>query len=176
MSDLARGTTLSATQLLTNTVLHQLIDNTAIDKGFITGKTVNSALNAGDKLVIWDSVTDSLRAVLFSSLLANGVQASTLAVNQPGHSFVAGDLLYRQNATTYAKAKADAESTAAVCGIVSSVAGANDFVLTTAGVVTGLSGLTAGKYFLSAATAGASLPCKPMSPNAKTSTDCAMRH
>ena len=73
-------------------------------------------------------------------------------VAQTGHGFAAKDVVYHTG-TAYAKAKADAASTSDVVGIVSAVADANNFTLTVMGKVT-LSGLTAGQYFLSDATAG----------------------
>lgn len=65
------------------------------------------------------------------------------------------DLVYRTASGTYAKAKADADATSEVVGIVSAVADANNFTLNPGPRVTGLSGLTDGTvYFLSDATAG----------------------
>lgn len=80
---------------------------------------------------------------------------------QASHSFSVGDVLYL-NGTTYTKAKADAAATSEVVGMVSAVAGVNDFTITTGGYVIGLSGLTAGSvYFLSPTTAGALTATEP---------------
>lgn len=78
------------------------------------------------------------------------------SITQTAHGFTVGQWLY-YTGTVYALAKADADSTSEVLGVVSSVAGVNSFTLLNAGLVpSGLSGLTAGTtYFLSAATAGA---------------------
>lgn len=76
------------------------------------------------------------------------------SIPQNGHGFVAGDLLYL-NGTTYTKARADANSTSEVVGIVTASQTANIFTLATGGYITGLSGLTAGAaYFLSSITSG----------------------
>lgn len=83
------------------------------------------------------------------------------SITQASHGFAAGDVLYL-NGTTYTKAKADAEATAEVVGMVSSVIGANDFVISNSGLISGLTGLTAGTpYYLSAATAGALTATEP---------------
>ncbi len=80
--------------------------------------------------------------------------AAGFLVNQIGHTLVAGNVL-RHNGTIYVTAQADSATNAEVVGIISSVVDANNFVLTTNGKVTGLSGLTAGTvYFLSTLSAG----------------------
>lgn len=75
-------------------------------------------------------------------------------VNQASHGFAVGDVL-RMSGTTYVKAQADSVANAEAVGIVSAVAGVDDFTIQTAGRITGLSGLTAGTvYFLDDDTAG----------------------
>ena len=75
-------------------------------------------------------------------------------INQTTHGFSVGDIAY-YNGTAWSKAKADADSTSEVLGVVSAVADANNFTVKTLGYISGLSGLTAGTtYYLSAATAG----------------------
>jgi hypothetical protein len=82
----------------------------------------------------------------FSSLTNN--------IAQTAHAFTVGQPLY-WNGSAYALAKADSPNTAEVQGIVTTVTDANNFVLTTTGKATGLSGLTPGEvYWLSEATAG----------------------
>src|SRR6056300_923785 len=56
---------------------------------------------------------------------------ASVEVAQSAHGFVVGDILYFDG-TEYAKAKADAENTAEVVGIVSEVPEADNFVATTA--------------------------------------------
>jgi microcystin-dependent protein len=160
MSDINRGFTFSATEQLTNNKLHALIDNAAIDPTFISGKSALPSLAGGDKFVVHEAATSTLKAVTYQTLLGSGIQSVTLNVNQPGHGFAVGDVVYRTNVAgpsgMYAKAKADALATVAAAGVVSGVAGANDFTLTLSGNITGLSGLSAGSlYYISAATAGA---------------------
>jgi hypothetical protein len=77
----------------------------------------------------------------------------TKVESQSSHGFAVGDLVY-DNAGTWTKAQADDPTTADVIGIVTAV-DTDDFDLTTAGYVSGLTGLTANSaYFLSDATAG----------------------
>ena len=78
---------------------------------------------------------------------------STYSITQAGHGFAVGDVV-RLNGTTYVKAKADTQTNAEAVGLVSAIAG-DDFTLTVVGLVTGLSGLSAGSvYYLSELTAG----------------------
>jgi len=76
-------------------------------------------------------------------------------VHQVAHGLDVGDVV-RLSGTSYVKAQADSEANAEAIGIVSAVAGADDFTLAKeGGRVTGLTGLVAGTvYFLSEATAG----------------------
>jgi hypothetical protein len=86
----------------------------------------------------------------------SGGSSLTSAITQTSHGFAVGDIVRLSAASTYTKARADSSANAEVAGIVSAVAGANDFTLTTGGKITGLSGLTAAEmYFLSPTTAGA---------------------
>ena len=76
-------------------------------------------------------------------------------ITQTGHGFVTGNIV-RLSGSNYVLAKADNAADAEVVGIVSGVINANQFVLTTSGKVSGLSGFTPGtSYYLSASTAGA---------------------
>ena len=87
---------------------------------------------------------------------AKGGSGSAVAdtITQPGHGFVVGNVV-RLSGTTYVLAKADSAVDAEVVGMVSAVASANVFTLTTSGLVTGLSGLVAATaYFLDPVTAG----------------------
>lgn len=87
----------------------------------------------------------------------------TKSITQTAHGFAVGDWLY-YTGTQFSKAKADADATSEVLGVVSAVADANTFSLTTVGFVSGLSGLTAGNtYYLSADTAGAITATEPSS-------------
>lgn len=88
------------------------------------------------------------------SVAPNSQQQIKVELTQAAHGFVVGDWLYH-NGVSYVKARADVETTADAVGVVSQVLTANTFVLTTGGLVTGLSGLTAGSaMFLSPTTAG----------------------
>jgi len=79
---------------------------------------------------------------------------TTRDINQVGHGFVVGDVLYFDS--IYIKAQADSDTTAETVGIVSAVGGPNDFTLLTDGYIDTLSGLTNNRvYFLSAVTPGA---------------------
>lgn len=83
------------------------------------------------------------------------VQAATKLISQNAHGFTVGQVLY-YTGSTYALAKADADATSEVVGVVSEVVDVNSFYLTSVGFVSGLSGLVAGStYYLSASSAGA---------------------
>lgn len=87
------------------------------------------------------------------------------SITQAAHGFSVQDAIYLSGALTYAKAKADNIATAEGVGIVSAVASANAFTITTAGYIPGLSGLTAGTvYWLSDATAGLLTATAPTTP------------
>ncbi len=83
--------------------------------------------------------------------------ATTRAIHQVAHGFAVGDVVrYDGGSSSYVKAKADSALDAEAIGIVSAVAGADDFTLQIGGYITVLSGLTAGRvYFLDPVTAGA---------------------
>ena len=69
----------------------------------------------------------------------------TLEVNQTAHGFSLNNAIYH-NGTTYAKAQSNAASSLGTM-IVTKVVDANNFEATLAGLVTGLTGLTAGEYY-----------------------------
>ncbi len=78
---------------------------------------------------------------------------TTRDINQVGHGFIVGDVLYFD--FIYIKALGDSDATAEVVGIVSVVSGPDDFTLLTDGYIDTLSGLTNNSvYFLSAVTPG----------------------
>jgi len=82
-------------------------------------------------------------------------------VTQNSHGFSVGQALYLAG-STYTLAKADAQSTSDVLGLIVTITDANNFVLQTQGRITGLSGLTAGEgHFLSAVSAGALTTTEP---------------
>jgi hypothetical protein len=91
-----------------------------------------------------------------------GGSAVTKSITQSSHGFSAGQVLYLSG-STYTLADADAEATAEVVGMVSAVADANTFTLTTEGYISGLSGLTAGTVYFLSATAGAITSTAPSS-------------
>jgi hypothetical protein len=90
-----------------------------------------------------------------------GGAGMTEDVNQTTHGFAVGDVI-RHNGAIYVKAQANSDTNAEVYGIVSAVAGPDDFTIQMGGLVTGLTGLTAGTvYYLSGATAGALTSTEP---------------
>lgn len=95
---------------------------------------------------------------------AAGGGNSSLDVTQASHGFAVNDIIRLSGATTYTKAQADSAANAEVVGIVTAVAGVNDFTVQQSGYVTGLSGLTANTvYFLSEGTAGLLTATEPTS-------------
>ncbi len=83
-------------------------------------------------------------------------------INQSSHGFSAGNVLKLSGASTYALAEADSAADAEAVGIVAASIDANNFLLQFGGLVTGLSGLTAGSmHYLSPTSAGALTATKP---------------
>lgn len=96
---------------------------------------------------------------------ATGADGSTYAIHQVAHTLVVGDVV-RYDGAAYVRAQADTASHAEVVGLVTVVAGVDDFTLTVVGRVTGLTGLTGGVvYFLDAATPGALTATEPVAVN-----------
>lgn len=88
--------------------------------------------------------------------------AVSAAISQSSHGLAVKDVIRLSGTSTYAKAKADTAANAEVVGIVSAVADANNFTVTTSGYVTGLSGLTANTlYYLDPSTSGALTATEP---------------
>lgn len=105
---------------------------------------------------------DILAATVTALVLANVASGDSIVVTQSSHAFVVGDVLKLTGADTYAKAQADSIANAEVAGVVAAVVDSNNFVLTTGGDITGLSGLTAGQpHWLSPTTAGAFTATEP---------------
>lgn len=77
------------------------------------------------------------------------------SITQASHGFSVGQIVYF-NGTSYALARANADSTSEVLGVVTEVTDINNFKLSMTGYVSGLSGLVAGTtYYLSDTVAGA---------------------
>jgi|GEM_PF-4419193 len=88
----------------------------------------------------------------------------TAAINQVAHGFTGQELLYMDGAT-YTLAVATSAAAAEVVGIVSAVAGVDDFTLQFGGLVTGLAALTAGDVlYLSESSAGDATSTAPTTP------------
>ncbi len=100
------------------------------------------------------------------NITGGGGSGETVAwsVNQTSHGFVVGDVV-RSNGTAnqYTKAQADSATNAEVMGIVTAVADANNFTITSHGyITTGVPAGTVGDVlFLSASTAGALTATEP---------------
>lgn len=93
-----------------------------------------------------------------------GSGSSVKKTIQVTNDFAAGEAIYRKSDSTWARAKADAEATAEVLGVVES-ATETEFTVVFAGEIAGLSGLTDGEvYFLSDATAGLLSATEPTTP------------
>ena len=121
------------------------------------GTTATGAFQVLNSLGTAGQVLTSNGAGALPSWQAGGSgsgESITKSITQASHGFSVQDAVYL-NGTTWAKAKADATATAESVGVVSAVAGVNDFSVTMGGYVSGLSGLTAGlPYYISDATAG----------------------
>lgn len=95
--------------------------------------------------------------------ISTGGSASlTKEINQTSHGFVVGDVI-RFDGADYVKAKADSATNAEVLGIVSTVVGVDDFIVSLGGFATlaGKSFTPGDTMFLSAATAGLMTTAEP---------------
>lgn len=97
---------------------------------------------------------------------ANGLTSDAAALvytdTQTAHGFVVGNIVKCTGNNTFALAQADTAADAEVVGMVTTVIDANDFLLTVGGVITGLTGLTAGlAYYLDPSVAGGYTSTKP---------------
>jgi len=135
---------------LTANTLHYLSDS--VGGGLTTTEpTANGSIS---KPVFWATSTTTGYFTNYRGMTNVNSGATTKVETQTTHGFAVGELLY-DNAGTWTKAQADAEATSDVIGIVTAV-DTDDFDLTAAGYVSGLTGLTANSaYFLSDTTAGA---------------------
>lgn len=89
-------------------------------------------------------------------------ESVTRDITQVAHGFAVGDWVRLNGTDTYTDAQADSAANAEVVGVVSAVAGVDDFTLQVSGYVTGLTGLTANTvYFLDPSTAGAITSTEP---------------
>lgn len=129
-----------------------------------TGKVYGAGLDAGSAAITNVADPSSAQDAATKNYVdthTGASYASQKAVTQSSHGLSVGNLVYTTG-STYAKAKADADSTSEVVGIVSAVADSNNFTLTLGGYVSGLSGLTAGTtYYLSDSSAGALTATEP---------------
>lgn len=141
-----------------NIVLKDETTSTAANRFALTADVTLSADSVA--VLQYDSTSSRWRAVSGGGGSSASGSAMTLAVSQSSHGFAVGDVLYH-NGTIYAKADADAASTADVVGIVSVVGGTDDFTLHIGGAITTLSGLTAGTVYFLSGTAGAYTSTEP---------------
>ena len=134
------------------------------DFRFFGAGTIDETLSMGDLIDMGgnpiEDVADPTNAqdaatknYVDTALAAFSGDAVKKNITQSSHGFSVGDWLYL-NSTTYTLADSDAEATAEVVGVVSAVADANNFTLTTHGYVSGLAGLTAGTAYYLSGTAG----------------------
>lgn len=128
----------------------------AVDMTGLTGETTVDA--SADYFMMYDNSAAANRKVLLQSLFTSvgfTPGSTVFSVTQSSHGFAVGDVL-KLSGTTWAKAQANTAASAEVAGVVSGVTDTNNFNIAASGLITGLSGLTAGTvYFLSDSSAGA---------------------
>jgi hypothetical protein len=117
------------------------------------GVSLTAAVSSIDFVGAGVTATNVGSAVTVTIPGGGGGATLTQAVNQTTHGFSVNDWLYH-NGTIYALADASAAATAESIGIVSAVAGVDDFTIQFGGRITGLSGLTAGEAHFLSETAG----------------------
>ncbi len=128
---------------------------------YVVGMPTGNLSTADGYVVAYDATNNEFEMVAQSGG-GGGSESTEHDVNQTSHGFSVGDVVRISGATTYTEAQADSATNAEVAGVVSAVAGANDFTLTTAGYITGLSGLTANTlYYLDPSSAGAVTSTEP---------------
>jgi hypothetical protein len=120
---------------------------------------------SGGPTVLGDIIVgDSLGGIQDSGISLSGIiQSSSLIVHQVAHSLSVQDAIY-YDGSNWLLAKADNADTLGI-GIVSSIIGPDDFVVTFSGLITGLSGLISGNYyFVSDSTSGLLDITEPINP------------
>lgn len=136
-----------------------VIVNTSGGSPFTQESTVDTSAGAGDSGKI-PSLDTSGKLDL--SFMPSGVGGDTRTVTA-GETLAAGDLIYLDSAPEAFKADANADTKAAIGFVLSGItAAATGTAYFGSGMITGLSGLTAGaKYYLSASTPGGITTTKP---------------
>ena len=103
----------------------------------------------------------TIKGGIVTAISAGAAGNSGIAVAQTGHGFTAGQAVYF-NGSAWALAQSNAAGTLGLALVV--VVDVNNFIAVTQGLITGLSGLTAGQYyFVSDATPGALTTTEPTS-------------
>lgn len=92
---------------------------------------------------------------------SGSISSLTKIITQAAHALTVGSII-RYNGTSFVKAQANTAANAESLAMVSAVIDVNNFVLTTSGYITGLSGLTSGVlYYLSPTVAGGLTATEP---------------
>ena len=103
----------------------------------------------GDKLLVGDvseAVGSRDKTVTLGDLRTFLGAGISVPVAQASHGLAVGDVI-RHNGAAYVQAKADTAENAEAVGIVTAVADSDSFTYQATGIVTGLSGLTAGELY-----------------------------
>jgi len=149
------------TQLQGNNL--EALTNPGVSDDITQGRQVGSVWinRSASPHSVYVCTDNSTGAAVWVEISNNNVTGGiTTNVNQVGHGFLLGEAL-QMNAGVWARAQASAPDTLGV-GIVKSVVDADNFVVSMGGLVTGLSGLTAGEYyFVSDSVAGALVTTEP---------------
>lgn len=102
----------------------------------------------------------NINDIAFNGSASIQVPSSQTLVNQASHGLSVGNII--KYSSSYLTAQADSAANAEAIGIVSTVVDSNNFILTSQGYVSTLSGLTANtEYYLSPSSAGALTATEP---------------
>lgn len=102
-ADLTRGVTFTDGQRVTAAGLHSLVDATSVGVAFLTGKSLLSAVDSADYVLVYDTSTGTFKKMTLATLLTGNTELITAQPDEPnpaGNDYL---LLYDASGGTFAK-------------------------------------------------------------------------